>query len=72
MLKRVAALVSQSEERQQREVAVRLTEFARAVDRQRSADLAMMQRNVNSTSDAAVARDRQVFDYLRVSLGQQK
>jgi len=72
MLRRVAAMVSQSETRQQQEVGVRLTEFARAVDRLRTADLAMMQRNVNSTSDAAVARDRQMYDYLRVSLGQQK
>jgi hypothetical protein len=73
MLKRVAAMLNQSEARQQQETAQRLTEFARVIDRQRIADLAVMQRNVDTTSTAAVVRDRQMYDlYLKASLSQQK
>jgi hypothetical protein len=70
-LARVRALVADSEQRQQRELALRVAELQRDFDGQRRADLVRIQQGLGQlqgVTGAEVARQREVLNYLvRVS-----
>ena len=74
LLARVRTLIEESEQRQQRELALRTADIMRDVDSQRGADLAQIQRNfgqMEGITSAEVREQRQLLDYLmRVSQGQ--
>ena len=71
MLRRVQALIEQSEQRQQRELALRLAQVVRDVDAQRRADLLRVDQNLGQLegqTGAAAAQQRELLNYLvRVS-----
>jgi anti-sigma factor RsiW len=67
MFKRVQALITDSEQRQRRELALRTTEIVRDMDTQRRVDLAQVQRNLGQIQDltgAAVRDQNDMFNYL--------
>jgi anti-sigma factor RsiW len=67
MLGRVRALVAESEQRQQRELALRVAQLQRDFDGQRVSDLKRIQDNLGQLSGwtgAEVARQRDVLNYL--------
>lgn len=70
-LERVRALIAESEQRQQRELALRLTQFGRDVDQQRRTDLVRINQGFGQfegRTGAEIARQRQMLDYImRVS-----
>ncbi|MDA1183841.1 MAG: hypothetical protein O2930_04235 [Acidobacteria bacterium] len=71
MLVRVRAMLNQSEQRQQRELALRTAQVVRDLDAQREVDLAQIQRNIrqiDGITGAEVREQRQMLNYLmRVS-----
>ena len=71
LLARVRALIDESEQRQQRELALRTAEIIRDFDSQRRLDLAQIQRSfgqIEGVTGAEVRQQRQMLDYLiRVS-----
>jgi hypothetical protein len=71
LLERVRALIQESEERQQRELAFRSAQIMRDVDAQRRVDLAQIERTfgqMEGTTDVQVEQNRQLLNYLmRVS-----
>jgi hypothetical protein len=71
LLRRVEALIRASEDRQQRELALRLSQAMRDVDRQRQSDLIRIQRGLGELEGFAgreAVRTREALDYLmRVS-----
>ncbi len=71
MLARVRALIEESEQRQQRELALRTAQVVREFDSQRQVDLAQIQRNfgqIEGLTGAEVREQRQMLNYLmRVS-----
>ena len=71
ILARVSALLEESEQRQQRELALRTAQVVRDFDSQRQVDLAQIQRNfgqIEGQTGAEVREQRQMLDYLmRVS-----
>ena len=71
MLVRVNALLEESEQRQQRELALRTAQVVRDFDSQRRVDLARIQRDlgqIEGLAGAEVREQRQMLDYLmRVS-----
>ncbi len=71
MLARVSALLEESEQRQQRELALRTAQVVRDFDSQRRVDLAQIQRNfgqIEGLTGAEVREQRQMLNYLmRVS-----
>ena len=71
MLARVSALLEESEQRQQRELALRTAQVVRDFDSQRQVDLAQIQRNfgqIEGQTGAEVREQRQMLEYLmRVS-----
>lgn len=71
MLARVRALLEESEQRQQRELALRTAQVVRDFDSQRRVDLAQIQRNfgrIEGLTGAEVREQRQILNYLmRVS-----
>lgn len=71
LLRRVRALLEESEQRQQRELALRVAELARDFDVQRQTDLVQMQQNLGrleGMTGAEAARQRELLNYLvRVS-----
>ena len=71
MLARVRALLEESEQRQQRELALRTAQVVRDFDSQRQVDLAQIQRNlgqIDGLTGAEVREQRQMLNYLmRVS-----
>lgn len=74
LLERVRALLEQSEQRQQRELALRLAQVVRDVDSQRRADLVRIERSMVQTQGMAgveVAQQRQLLNYL-VKVSQQR
>lgn len=76
LLRRVRALMQESEQRQQRELALRVAEMARQVEGQRQADLQRIDRNlgiIQSRTGMEVMRTQQLFNNLaqRVSQGQE-
>ncbi len=67
MLGRVRAIVAESEQRQQRELALRVAQLQRDFDGQRVSDLKRIQDNMGQLSGwtgAEVARQRDVLNYL--------
>jgi len=67
VLKRVQALITDSEQRQRRELALRTTEIVRDMDTQRRVDLAQVSRTVGQIQDltgAAVRDQNDMFNYL--------
>jgi hypothetical protein len=71
VLRRVSALVAESETRQQRELALRLTQLVRDTDQQRRADWARIAQGFGRLEDltgAGAAQQREMMNYLmRVS-----
>ena len=65
------ALIEESEQRQQRELALRTAQVVRDFDSQRRVDLAQIQRSfgqIEGLTGAEVREQRQMLDYLmRVS-----
>jgi putative zinc finger protein len=73
VLRRVRALIQESERKQQNEVALRIAEVAREFDTKRGSDLANIDRSIRtlqSNTGIEVARYGQIVNYLanRVSL----
>ena len=74
VLRQVRALIAESERRQQRELALRLTDVVRDVDAQRRADLVRIEQNmgqIEGLTGAEALRQRQLLDYL-VRVSQQR
>ena len=71
LMTRVRALIAESEQRQQRELALRTAELVRDFDSQRQFDLAQIQRNfgqIEGLTGAEVREQRELLNYLmRVS-----
>jgi len=71
ILERVRAMIQDSEQRQQRELALRATEMVRDFDAQRNDDLTRIERTIgqmDGTTGVEVAQQRQMLNYLmRVS-----
>jgi anti-sigma factor RsiW len=68
VLARVRALLDESEQRQQRELALRVTQVMRDVDTQRRVDLAQIQgnfRQIEGVTGAQVREQQEVMNYLR-------
>jgi hypothetical protein len=75
ILTRVRDLLSQSESRQQRELALRIAQVLRDVDAQRTADLARIQQGlgrIDAMTNADAAAHRELANYLITSTRQQK
>ncbi len=67
LLQRVRSMIEQSEIRQQRELALRLSQVAREVDTQHRADLLRIQQNLGQfemQTGAQIDQQRQMMDYL--------
>ena len=67
MLQRVRAMIEQSEVRQQRELALRLSQVSREVDTQHRADLQRIQQNLGQfemETGAQINQQQQQMDYL--------
>jgi hypothetical protein len=70
LLKQVQALVAASEERQQRELALRFAQLVHEVDSQRRADLVQIEQNLGQI-EGLTAQQSEMMQYLvRVSQGQ--
>ena len=71
LMTRVRALIAESEQRQQRELALRTAQLVRDFDSQRQFDLAQIQRNfgqIEGLTGAEVREQRELLNYLmRVS-----
>jgi hypothetical protein len=71
LLRRVRALVDESEQRQQRELALRVADVIRDVESQRRADLVKIERSlgaIQSNTGVEVMKQRELLNYLvRVS-----
>ncbi|MCM3881195.1 MAG: zf-HC2 domain-containing protein [Vicinamibacterales bacterium] len=67
VLRRVRAMLDQSEAKQQRELALRLADVVRDFDAQRRADLLQVQQNlgqIEGQTGEAVARNRDLLNYI--------
>lgn len=71
LLRRVQTLIEESENRQQQQLALRLSQFSRDFEMQRRADLVRLEQGLDrfqARSGAEVARQQRIVDYLyRVS-----
>ena len=71
VLRQVRALIEESERRQQRELALRVSQVSQDVDSQRRADLVRIEQNmgqIEGVTGAEAARQRELLNYLvRVS-----
>jgi hypothetical protein len=66
----VRALIEASERRQQRELALRITEVVQDIEAQRRADLVQIDENLGHIEGQTAARQREVMNYLvRVAEG---
>lgn len=75
LLRRVRALVQESERRQQNDIALRIAEVARDFDAKRGADLVNIDRSlrtIQSSTGIEVARQGQVLNYLATRVSLQK
>ena len=75
LLQRVRAMIEQSEIRQQREMALRLSQVAREVDTQHQADLLRIQQNLGQfelETGAQINQQQQLMDYLVRTSGEVK
>jgi putative zinc finger protein len=67
VLRRVRALIDESERRQQRELALRVADVMRDVDSQRRADLSKIDRNlgaIQNNTGVEVMKQRELLNYL--------
>jgi len=67
LLQRVRSMIEQSEMRQQRELALRLSQVAREVDTQQRADLLRIQQNLGQfemQTGERIDQQQQIMDYL--------
>ena len=64
LLQRVRAMIEQSEVRQQRELALRLSQVANEVETQHRADVLRMQQNFGQLEIETGAQQQQIMDYL--------
>ena len=67
LLREVRKILAESEARQQRELALRMTQLIRDVDTTRRADLMRIQQGLVQTqglTDAEVLRQRQMLEHL--------
>jgi hypothetical protein len=67
LLRRVQALIEQAETRQQRNLALRVTELARDFDMQRKADFVQFQQGlgkIEGRAEVEAARTQQMMNYL--------
>ena len=74
LMARVRALIEESEQRQQRELALRTADIVRDFDSQRNVDLAQIQRNfgqIEGLTGAEVREQRQMLNYL-IQVSQQR
>jgi len=70
LLRRMRALVAESEQRQQRELALRFAQLVQDVDSQRRADLVQIEQNLGQIEGLTAAQQREMMQYLvRVSEG---
>ena len=72
---RVRTLIEESEQRQQRELALRTAELVRDFDSQRRIDLAQIQRNfgqIEGLTGAEVREQREMLNYLIRASQQQR
>ena len=71
LLERVRSMIDESEQRQQKELALRTAEVMRDFDAQRRVDLTRIERTlgqIDGTTGAEVEQQRQMLNYLmRVS-----
>ena len=71
MIRRVRALIDESEKRQQRELALRVAQVLRDVNVQRQVDLSNIDRNlgvIQNKTGVEILRQREIVNYLmRVS-----
>ena len=71
LMDRVRAMIDESEQRQQKELAIRTAEMMRDFDTQRRVDLTRIERTlgqIDGTTGAEVEQQRQLLNYLmRVS-----
>jgi hypothetical protein len=68
VLQRVRALLTESEQRQQREMSIRLAQVLRDVDMQRRMDLARIEDTfgqMQGVTGAELLQQREVINYLR-------
>jgi hypothetical protein len=68
VIQRVRALLAESEERQQREMSIRLAQVLRDVDMQRRTDLARIEDTfgeMQGVTGAELLQQREVLNYLR-------
>ena len=75
LMTRVRALIEESEQRQQRELALRTAELVRDFDSQRRVDLAQIQRNfgqIEGLTGAEVREQREMLNYLIRASQQQR
>lgn len=75
LLQRVRTMIEQSEIRQQRELALRLSQVASEVDTQHQADLLRIQQNlgqIEMETGAQINQQQQLMDYLVRTSGGQK
>jgi hypothetical protein len=75
LVRRVRALVTESERRQQRELALRVAEVLRDVQAQRASDLQRIDRSlgiIQSSTGVEVMRQRQLLNNLAVRVSQQQ
>src|SRR5262249_41166503 len=67
VLRRVRALVDESERRQQRELALRIAEVCRDINAQRQADLTKIDRNlgfIQNSTGVEIMKQRETINYL--------
>jgi hypothetical protein len=67
LLRKVSALIDESERRQQRELALRVADVMRDVDSQRRADLSKIDRNlgaIQNNTGVEVMKQRELLNYL--------
>ncbi len=74
-LRRVRALIAESERRQQRELALRVAELTLEVDKRRAGDLARVQRAIDAvgtSAGVAVNQNQQMIKSLALRVGQRQ
>lgn len=76
LFRRVRALIADAEQRQQRDVAMRLAQVIRDFDRQRRSDIALIQQGFGQyqgLTNAEIAQQRDMLNrFIRVAAGQEK
>ena len=71
VVRRVREMLAQSEQRQQRDLVLRINALAREIDRQRRIDMAMVQQGMKAASGEDALMHNQMFNALRLVAQQQ-